>query len=239
MPWTARSMGAAMPLTDLIEDPPDLPVELRRLETGTFANGIEHRIASKVSGRHNAVLGVGTPSLLHEIALATCPAGAVYVIHPSDVLLNMVMDEVIAEGDVNVDVRRAPLSHIPAVNQAFDTVFELLQLRHEPDPVGFLREVRRVLAADGRLLVVETLDGGESNSHAPPTDGMSPSSARVEEWLARAGFLPVSKDLIERGFTAAGGSPEGSSGVLVLEARPVDGTTPASHYPLPAPAGAR
>jgi SAM-dependent methyltransferase len=65
------------------------------------------------------------------------------------------------EAPIEVDVRDASLSDLASAKEQFDTVISVLQLSREDDLVTALREVRELLAPDGRLLFIEpTIERG-------------------------------------------------------------------------------
>jgi ubiquinone/menaquinone biosynthesis C-methylase UbiE len=77
-------------------------------------------------------------------------------------------------GASNVSFSRGDAYHLPFEEECFDVVFAHQVLQHLGDPVGALREMRRVLRPEG-LLAVRDADYG-TMVHAP-------HQPRLDEWL--------------------------------------------------------
>jgi ubiquinone/menaquinone biosynthesis C-methylase UbiE len=54
-----------------------------------------------------------------------------------------------------VDLREMDVQHVAFADASFDTVVSTFVFCSVPDPVAGLREIRRVLRPDGRLLMLE------------------------------------------------------------------------------------
>ena len=118
-------------------------------------------------------IGFGGGLMLGQ-ALARVPQGSVAGIEISEPMLALArrtFQRELAEG--RVDVRHGSAGAIPYPDAAFDRVSAVNTLHFWPDPIGGLREVRRVLKPDGRFVVV----------------------LRPKEYLERVGFT-------SHGFTA-------------------------------------
>jgi len=206
-----------MAFGELIESLPSLPREWEHIRYGVLDPRVERDVAGRISGRVNAVLGVTSCSLLRAISEATCGRGDVYLIHPSDEILNVLMDAVRSNGLTNVDVRRAPLHRLPAENRAFDTVFFLLQLHHEGDPIIALREAKRVLRTDGRVVILEAA-GRPGSAHSISALDVPAAKNQIETWLSRAGLRVNATSVTTNGFRIRKGSEESSYDPITVEA---------------------
>ncbi len=205
-------------MQDLRERPASGPGEVDHLGHAAIEERIEDSVAGRVSGRLNAVLGGASGSLLRKISQATCERGDVYVIHPSEYLLNLTMDGVLRDRLTNVDVRRSRLDALPAASATFDTVFLSLQLHHEPDPVGILKEVRRVLRSDGRVVILESAAQDDIQPHAVPSNQCWPSGTMIELWLLAAGLQPTFAERTKSSLRLRGETGETSYDLVLVEA---------------------
>jgi ArsR family transcriptional regulator len=97
-----------------------------------------------------------------------------------------------------VELRLGRLEHLPLADGEADTMIANLVLHHVADPPGVLREIRRGLSREGRLVIAD-LEEYENDSlrealgaHWP---GFRPESVRA--WIAAAGFDQVRSERIE------------------------------------------
>jgi|GEM_PF-3947736 len=208
-----------MAIGELVEALPNLPREWEHFRYGLIADEAEKDFAGRVSGRRNAVLGVGGQGTVRAISEATCGRGDVYVIHPSDAILNVVMDTVLTDRLTNVDFRRARLDRLPAADGAFDTVFFVLQLHHEANPVIALREAIRTLRPDGRIVILEAAGRRGDVAHTLPGSDFTEATSGPGRWLEYVGLRPVATTDFRDAFKIRRGATESSYDLVTLEAR--------------------
>lgn len=137
-----------------------------RLVTGRY----RERLFSRASGRVLDVAcgtGVNFPYL---------PAGVDLVgIDLSEAMLARARER-LAELDLDGEVRRADAADLPFEDDRFDTVVSSLSTCTFPEPVAVLREMDRVCAPEGRILLLE---------HGRSSVG---TVARFQDWWAPRHF---------------------------------------------------
>lgn len=121
-----------------------------------------------VAAAHGRVLEVGVGSGLN-FSFYSRQVDIVFGIDPSPRLLAMARRRAAAAG-IRAEFVQASASAVPFADQSVDTVVMTWTLCSIPDPLGALREMRRVLKPDGRLRFVE--------------HGLSPEPG-VERWQHR------------------------------------------------------
>jgi SAM-dependent methyltransferase/uncharacterized protein YndB with AHSA1/START domain len=97
-------------------------------------------------------IGCGGGALLREALKSGCRAAAID--HSPDMvrLAQEVNHDAVIEG--RLEVQRASADHLPFSDETFTCAAMTGVLGFLPDPVAALREIRRVLAEDGRLVVL-------------------------------------------------------------------------------------
>ncbi len=102
-----------------------------------------------------------------------------------------------------VGIRMGELEHLPMADGEADFLVVSLTLHHLPDPAAALAEARRVLAPDGRLVVIDFASHADEAMRQRFGDRwLGFSRDQLTAWLARAGFSledwsehPVNKGL--------------------------------------------
>jgi SAM-dependent methyltransferase len=189
----------------------------RRLETKRFFNAIAPDWAAMrrevlgeldLAGLVRAVmpdgialaadLGCGPGDLLPVLAERS---GAVVGVDSSPSMLALAERRVVG---LPGGVRMGELEHLPMADGEADFAVICLTLHHLPDPALALAEARRVLAASGRLVVIDFTPHGDESMRGRFGDRwLGFSREKLSDWLDRAGFVlsawsehPVNKGLV-------------------------------------------
>jgi ArsR family transcriptional regulator len=152
-------------------------------------------------------VGVGTGSLLLELAAGE---RRVIGVDHSPAMLEEARRRVEAAGLEKVELRLGEMTHLPLPNESVGCVVANMVLHHAPDPPAVLREIRRVLAPDGLLLVADLTRHEREWVREQLADqwlGFEEDELRV--WLQSAGFEAIA---MERIAAAAG-----REGVLLVQ----------------------
>lgn len=176
------------------------------------------RLAEAMDGVALAVdLGTGTGSLLRHLG---SHVERVIGVDASAEMLEVARGNLTRWGLQNVDLRLGTLEHLPMGDGEADGAVANMVLHHLHHPLAALREIRRVLEREGRLLVVE-LSAHEDESFRDILGdhwlGIPPE--RLEQWLAEAAFAPES---LEEVTSADPGDSRGNGrrpGVYLTRAR--------------------
>ena len=126
--------------------------------------------ADVIPQARGVVLEVGIGSGLNLAFYSAARVSHVYGIDPSRDLLAMAQTKVDAGLPIPVTLIPQSADRIPLADQSVDTVVVTWSLCSIPNPAATLREMRRVMKADGRLIFAE--------------HGLSPD-ARVQSWQNR------------------------------------------------------
>ncbi len=139
-------------------------------------------------------VGVGTGSLLLELATG---ARQVIGVDHSPAMLEEARRRVEAAGLEKVELRLGEMTHLPLPNESVGCVVVNMVLHHAPDPPAVLREIRRVLAPDGLLLVADLTRHEREWVREQLADqwlGFEEDELRV--WLQSAGFEATTMERI-------------------------------------------
>lgn len=103
------------------------------------------------------VLEVGAGTGVHAlpVAAALAPAGTLDVVDVQQPMLDDLSRRAARHGLCNIVPARGDARQLPYPDAVFDAAYLVTVLGEVPDPATALRELRRVLKPDGRLLVAE------------------------------------------------------------------------------------
>ncbi|MGQ0720709.1 MAG: ArsR/SmtB family transcription factor [Candidatus Eiseniibacteriota bacterium] len=163
-------------------------------------------------------LGTGTGVLLPRLAKSS---RRVIGVDASPEMLDEARRRADEGGLENADLRLGALEHLPLSDGEADTMVANLVLHHVADPPAVLREIRRGLAPDGRLIIAELGEHADEafwRSLGARWPGFRP--ADLGGWLEAAGFSAVRTEK----HGANGGRPT----VFLMEARRNDVRNPHS-----------
>lgn len=155
--------------------------EIGRLAVETLGVGERDRVLE---------IGFGPGKAIGEVA-RRATEGHVAGLDRSEVMLRQALRRnraAVAAG--RVELRLGDVSNLPWPDGAFTAVFEVNSFHHWPDPLGGLREARRVLADGGRLLLCLRMKHPSRSVLVAP--GHEPYDVdRVVGLLERAGFARI------------------------------------------------
>lgn len=119
------------------------------------APGYLRKILRPQSGEHVLEIGPGVGHHALAVAPALSPAGTLQVLDLQQEMLDAVMRRAIAAGVTNIVAKQADAQHLPYPDASFDAAYLSAVLGEIPDQAATLRELRRVLKDNGRLVVAE------------------------------------------------------------------------------------
>jgi ubiquinone/menaquinone biosynthesis C-methylase UbiE len=103
-------------------------------------------------------IGPGTGLQALHVARQLGDRGRLDIVDIQDEMLDHVMRRALAQGAVPIVPARADARELPFPDGTFDAAYLVTVLGEIPDPGAAMRELRRVLAPSGRLVVGEFLD---------------------------------------------------------------------------------
>lgn len=139
-------------------------------------------------GMRLADVGCGPGFFTIPAAAIVGPAGRVYAVDISEEMLQAVREKVTASGYANVTTLRATEDALPLPDGAADFALLAFVLHEAADQQAFAREVARIVARGGRVLLLDW-DRREMEVGPPVADRVSPEDAQAV--LEAAGFSVV------------------------------------------------
>ncbi|MBI4344631.1 MAG: class I SAM-dependent methyltransferase [Euryarchaeota archaeon] len=139
-------------------------------------------------GMQVADVGCGVGVFAIPAALLVGGDGIVYAIDPQEEMLSILRDRASAAGAGNIRPLRSSEEHIPIPDGTLDLVL-MVDVLHELEGDGTLREVRRILRTGGTLVVIDwRMEGREDMG--PPREERVPEG-EVRRRLSSLGFGDV------------------------------------------------
>jgi len=154
-------------------------------------------------------VGLGTGGLLP--ALAARGTRVIGVDH-SPAMLEEARRRLSLAGLAGIELRLGEMTHLPLPDNAVGCAVANMVLHHAADPAAVLREIRRVLAPDGELVLADLSRHEREWVREQLADQwLGFEEAELLEWLNEAGFTDIRCDRLE---------PEapGQGGVLLVRA---------------------
>ena len=108
-------------------------------------------MAALAPGEHVLDVACGTGLVTFRAAELVGASGTVLGTDLSDGMVARLRAEALRRGTTNVSARRCDAEMLDLPNDSFDVALCALGLMYVPDPVQALREMRRVVRADGRV----------------------------------------------------------------------------------------
>lgn len=115
------------------------------------------RILQPRSGERILEIGPGVGVHALPIAASLLPNGVLDVLDVQQEMLDDLKQRAASNGLINLIPRRGDAQKLPYHDHTFDAAYLISVLGEIPDAVVALRELRRVLKPDGRLLIGEVL----------------------------------------------------------------------------------
>lgn len=134
-------------------------------------------------------IGVGTGRLLPE--LAGVASQTIGVDH-SPAMIEEARRRVSATGLTGIELRLGEMTHLPVADGRVGCVVANMVLHHAADPVAVFREIYRVLAADGILLIADLARHERESAREQLADQwLGFEEQELLSWLETAGFERV------------------------------------------------
>ncbi|GAA1974195.1 methyltransferase domain-containing protein [Kitasatospora viridis] len=126
---------------------------LRSHRSRTAANSAAYLLPELTAGQSLLDVGCGPGTITADLAQLVGPEGRVVALDTSAEVLAEAAAYAADRGIGNIDFEVADVFQLPYADGEFDVVHAHQVLQHLADPVGALREMRRVLAPGGVLAV--------------------------------------------------------------------------------------
>jgi len=140
-------------------------------------------------------VGVGTGGLLPELAAR---AESVIGVDHSPAMLEEARRRLAEGGTTGIDLRLGEMTHLPLPDQSVACALANMVLHHAAEPLAVLREVRRVLAPGGLLLLADLARHEREAAREQLADQWLGFEEReLRAWLATAGFSEFRCEQVE------------------------------------------
>lgn len=140
-------------------------------------------------------IGIGTGSLLPE--LATRGTHVIGVDH-SPAMLAEARQRLQQDGSSAIELRLGEMTHLPLPDAAVGCVVANMVLHHAAAPPAVLAEIRRVLAADGTLLLADLARHEREWAREKLADQwLGFSEEELAGWLTTAGFIDTTIERLD------------------------------------------
>lgn len=134
-------------------------------------------------------IGIGTGGLLAELAVKS---SKVIGVDHSPAMLDEARRRLTADGLTAVELRLGEMTHLPLPDASVGCVVANMVLHHAADPVAVLREVWRVLAPDGTVVLADLARHERETAREQLADQwLGFDEDELESWLALAGFTDL------------------------------------------------
>lgn len=153
-------------------------------------------------------IGSGTGVLLGDLSRR---GNQLIAIDHSPAMLELARQRVVREGLDNVELRLGEMSHLPLADGLADGVVLNMVLHHAADPLAVLKEVRRVLAPGGVLILADVARHERESARDELADQwLGFEVEELQNWLTTAGFSDMRCDRLS--------AAAGEESVLLLRA---------------------
>ena len=142
-----------------------------------------HEILEPRPGERILEVGPGTGYYALPMAGAIAPDGRLDVLDVQQEMLDHTMRRADEQDIANITPARADARELPYADASFDAAYLVTVLGEIPDQVAALRELRRVVRPDGRIVVGELFGDPHMVSAAALQDRASAAGLTVERKL--------------------------------------------------------
>jgi ubiquinone/menaquinone biosynthesis C-methylase UbiE len=146
-------------------------------------------------GSRVADIGAGGGYFTFRLARAVGPDGVVYAVDVDEEMLDYIAGRAAEEGLTNVETRTAQAGDPNLPDGEIDLVFTSNTYHHLPDRTAYFAQLRRDLAPDGRVAIVEFVETGWLSRWF----GHNTNPEIIRDELSAAGYeLVVDHDFLPR-----------------------------------------
>ncbi|MEQ8154672.1 MAG: class I SAM-dependent methyltransferase [Clostridiaceae bacterium] len=143
------------------------------------------------------VCDIGAGTGVFAFPAAEITDNTVYALDISDGMIELLERRKTERGIENLQIRKVVSSDLPVENNAVDLIIMVTVLHEIEDKVSLFAEIRRILRAEGKMMVIEFHK--KETPMGPPVDHRI-SEDSVEEILEKEGFDIEDKVLLGENF---------------------------------------